>query len=108
MGIIIYIIWDINGGIFDIIFSLLGTNSIIGAKSGSIWEYYFRTSLDHWSSYLGMIFALNYPLVDQLYNITRENGNGYALHFITILMLGITIWWLLSIYTLPKLQYNLI
>lgn len=26
-----------------------------------MWEWYFRTSLDHWSTFLGMIFALNYP-----------------------------------------------
>ena len=26
------------------------------------WEFYFRTSLDHWSTYLGMIFALNFPM----------------------------------------------
>ena len=26
-------------------------------------EWYFRSSLDHWSTFLGMIFALNYPLM---------------------------------------------
>jgi hypothetical protein len=63
LGVLIYIIWDINGGLFDIIFGFLGTASVIGAKSGSVYEYYFRTSLDHYSAFLGMIFAMNFPLV---------------------------------------------
>ena len=28
----------------------------------TIWEWYFRSSLDHWSTMFGMIFALNMPV----------------------------------------------
>ena len=46
-----------------ILILLTGTESVIGAKSGSVYEYYFRTSLDKYSALLGMIFAMNFPLV---------------------------------------------
>ena len=67
LGVIIYLIWDINRGLFDFLFAWLGTDKVIGANSGSVWEYYFRTSLDHWSSYFGMIFACNFPLAEQFF-----------------------------------------
>lgn len=43
------------------VFFFLDRKKIIGAGFGTMWEWYFRTSLDHWSTFLGMIFALNYP-----------------------------------------------
>ena len=49
-----------------ILILLTGTESVIGAKSGSVYEYYFRTSLDKYSALLGMIFAMNFPLVSLL------------------------------------------
>ena len=104
LGIVIYIIWDINGGIFDAVFALLGTDKVIGANSGSVWEYYFRTSLDHWSSYLGMIFALNYPLIEQYYKFAA----GLPLYFAATVMFVLTIAWLFIIYTKPKMEYNLL
>ena len=39
VGILIYLIWDINEGLFDIIFAWLGTDKVIGANYGSVWEY---------------------------------------------------------------------
>ena len=42
VGVLIFILWDINGGLFDIIFGFMGTNSTIGATRGSVWEWYFR------------------------------------------------------------------
>eukprot|EP01038_Epipyxis_sp_PR26KG_P007906 gene7906-10731_t len=103
VGIIIYIIWDINNGIFDFIFGWLGTDSVIGAKNGSVWEYYFRTSLDHWSSFLGMIFALNFPLAEQFF----VKAKGYPLILAAILIGSLFCWWMTNFYFLEKLAYNL-
>ncbi|KAJ1434311.1 Cas1p 10 TM acyl transferase domain-containing protein, partial [Ochromonadaceae sp. CCMP2298] len=103
LGVIIYIIWDINGGLFDIVFAWLGTSSVVGAGSGSVWEYYFRTSLDHWSTFFGMIFALNYPLAEQYFH----KAKGTPLILASMLMGGAAIWWLLYCYTLDKFAYNL-
>lgn len=103
VGILIYIIWDVNSEIFDTLFSFLGTESIIGAKAGSVYEYYFRTSLDHWSSFLGMIFALNFPLAEQYFH----KAKGWPLVFAAVIIGAATVWWLVTCYTLDKLSYNL-
>jgi hypothetical protein len=103
LGVIIYIIWDINGGLFDILFAFLGTESVNGAGSGSVWEYYFRTSLDHWSSYLGMIFALNFPLAEQYF----VKAKGYPLILASAIMAAVSVWWYFEFYTKEKMDYNL-
>ena len=103
LGIIIYIVWDVNNGLFDFLFAFLGTTPTVGAGRGSVWEYYFRTSLDHWSSFLGMIFALNFPLAEQYYNKAR----GWPLVFAALAMGAVTIWWLTDFYMQDKLAYNL-
>ena len=103
LGVLIYIIWDVNNGIFDTLFSFLGTDSIIGAKAGSVWEYYFRTSLDHWSSFLGMIFALNFPLAEQYFH----KAKGWPLFIAGVLIGALTLWWIITCYTLDKMNYNL-
>lgn len=103
VGVLIFIIWDYNHGLFDIVFAFLGTDKVIGANSGSVWEWYFRTSLDHWSTYLGMIFALNFPLCEQFFT----KAKGTPLLLTAILMGSITIYWFYYYYPLDKLQYNL-
>lgn len=103
LGVIIYIVWDINGGLFDFLFGFLGTDSVIGAGRGSVWEYYFRTSLDHWSSFLGMIFALNFPLAEQYF----VKAKGWPLVLTAVLMAVVTIWWGSNIYVMEKMTYNL-
>ena len=103
LAIIIYIVWDVNGGIFDYLFAWLGTDKVIGAKSGSVWEYYFRTSLDHWSSFLGMIFALNFPLAEQFFTKAKRP----SLLIAAVLMGGLAIWWVNNCFWLEKTAYNL-
>jgi hypothetical protein len=103
LGVLIYIVWDVNNGLFDILFGFLGTDSIVGAKGGSVWEYYFRTSLDHWSSFLGMIFALNFPLAEQYFH----KAKGWPLFVAAVIIGGATVWWLVTCYSLDKLNYNL-
>lgn len=103
LAAIIYVVWDINNGIFDFVFGWLGTESVVGASRGSVWEYYFRTSLDHWSSFLGMIFALNFPLAEQYFHKAR----GYPLVVCSVLMFAATVYWFYNYYMLDKLVYNL-
>lgn len=60
----IYIIWDIDLGLFKLFhlpFFTAGPSEI-GATSGPMWEWYFRTMLDHWTAFFGMIFAANMPI----------------------------------------------
>jgi len=104
LGVIIYLVWDYNSKIFDFIFGFMGKESIIGAGSGSVYEYYFRTSLDHWSTYFGMIFCLNYNLAESFFKIVK----GWPLIVTAALMAAVSIWWYNNVYILEKLEYNLI
>ena len=103
LGVLILIIWDINGGLFDFLFAFLGTDSVIGAKGGSVWEWYFRTSLDHWSTYLGMIFALNFPVAEQYFN----KAKAPSLFIGAVIMGGLSVWWFYYYYMKDKMDYNL-
>eukprot|EP01035_Chromulina_nebulosa_P018679 gene18679-24426_t len=69
---VVQMLWRLN----------FSTDSVVGATNGSVWEYYFRTSLDHWSSYLGMIFALNYPLAEQYFQ-RCQGGPLYVASFLS-------------------------
>lgn len=63
VALLIFFLWDVDSGLFQMVhFPFLGAEPIVGATAGSMWEWYFRTTLDHWSTFLGMIFALNYPI----------------------------------------------
>eukprot|EP00518_Triparma_eleuthera_P017589 CAMPEP_0197546000 /NCGR_PEP_ID=MMETSP1320-20131121/798_1 /TAXON_ID=91990 /ORGANISM="Bolidomonas sp., Strain RCC2347" /LENGTH=939 /DNA_ID=CAMNT_0043105547 /DNA_START=212 /DNA_END=3031 /DNA_ORIENTATION=+ len=63
LSIVIFLTWDLPSPLFSLFNSFLSTSPCIGAKQGTLWEWYFRTSLDHWSTFLGMCFALNYPVL---------------------------------------------
>merc|ERR1719223_931832 len=104
LGVIIYLVWDVNHGLFDVLFFPLGTDKVIGAPAGSLWEYYFRTSLDHYSSLLGMVFALNFPLAEQYF----LKAKGYPLYVASAMMAAAAIWWFVACYSPQKLEYNLI
>ena len=110
-SLIIYLIWDaFDSKVFEFIFwPVLSTNSIIGAPAGTLWEWYFRSSLDHWSTLFGMIFALNYPFLKKSFQVIEEQNK--KIQFIIkgsvgIVLGGTFIWWALKIFTLPKFSYN--
>ena len=68
LAILIFFVWDCDNGMFDVMHKwFLSDHPIVGATMGSKWEWYFRTHLDHWSTLLGMIFALNFPIVTLFY-----------------------------------------
>ena len=77
---------------------------MIGAPRGSVYEYYFRTSLDHYSSLFGMIFALNFPLAEQYFYKVK---GSYSLYITSIILIIIAIWWYFQFYIQDKLAYNL-
>lgn len=63
LGLVIFLVWDCDIGLFKLIhLPFFGETPMMGATGGSMWEWYFRSSLDHWSTYMGMIFALNFPI----------------------------------------------
>lgn len=60
LAVIIYAIWEIPGAFMSSFF-MLPQSPTVGAGNGTRYEFHFRTSLDHWSTWFGMIFALNFP-----------------------------------------------
>jgi len=68
LALITYLIWDVDLGIFRMMhFAFLNKRPTLGAPNGELWEWYFRTALDHWSTFLGMIFAADLPIVSLFY-----------------------------------------
>jgi N-acetylneuraminate 9-O-acetyltransferase len=71
LAVIIFLTWDVNTGIFQFIHwpFLSSTYPTLGATSGNMWEWYFRSSLDHWSTFLGMLFAMNFPITSHFFRL---------------------------------------
>lgn len=91
------------------IFFFLGRKKVIGAGFGTLWEWYFRSSLDHWSTFLGMIFALNYPAtslwvkkVEAMPPARQWLIKGFA----AVVLLLATGVWATRILPLEKYDYN--
>ncbi|CAN0169434.1 unnamed protein product [Ascophyllum nodosum] len=108
-GAIIFCVWDWDLKIFEKFFWFLGRKSVTGASFGTMWEWYFRTSLDHWSTFLGMIFALNYPATAQWMKKVESMppGRQWAIKgFVSVVLLSVTAWWAAEILPLTKLVYN--
>lgn len=110
LGIVIYLVWDCHFGLFKILhYPFLGETPMMGATAGAMWEWYFRSSLDHWSTYLGMIFALNFPITSLFFRkleamplkteILAKGATGAAL-------LAVFIWWCMGPFTQGKFDYN--
>ncbi|CBN78469.1 conserved unknown protein [Ectocarpus siliculosus] len=108
-GSIIFCVWDWDLHIFEKIFFFLGREKVVGAGNGTMWEWYFRTSLDHWSTFLGMIFALNYPATAQWVKKIESLpfGRQWAIKgSVAAVLLSATAWWAANILPLEKLVYN--
>jgi hypothetical protein len=68
LALCILLVWDLSG-LFGVFFGLfLSTRPTLGATSGVLWEWYFRTTLDHWSTLWGMVFALQLPVMTLFWN----------------------------------------
>mmetsp|Transcript_41224 Transcript_41224/g.87844 ORF Transcript_41224/g.87844 Transcript_41224/m.87844 type:complete len:1067 (-) Transcript_41224:249-3449(-) len=68
LALLIYILWDTDTEIFERMHTLfLSEEPVAGATMGTKWEWYFRSYLDHWSTLLGMVFALNFPIISLFY-----------------------------------------
>ena len=74
-----------------------------------MWEWYFRTTLDHWSTFLGMIFAANYPITSLF--IRKLEAQPPFIHFMAKATMGAGLFcafyfWVTGPFMTPKLVYN--
>jgi N-acetylneuraminate 9-O-acetyltransferase len=110
LAIIIFLVWDVDTGIFQLLHRLfLGEEPILGATAGSMWEWYFRSSLDHWSTFLGMVFALNFPITSLFFR--KLEAQPLYQHVAAKAAMGIVLfaalcWWITNPFMLGKFDYN--
>ena len=65
LALVIFVVWDVDSGIFALVHRpFFSETPVLGGTLGGLWEWYFRSTLDHWSTFYGMVFALNYPVVN--------------------------------------------
>lgn len=108
-AVVIFLLWDCDLGIFERLHGLfLSDEPTAGATMGSNWEWYFRSYLDHWSTLLGMVFAINFPITSLFYRKLDARGEkglaGKAVVAAGMLFaLGL---WATGPLTYPKIQYN--
>jgi len=71
---------------------------------------YFRTSLDHWATFLGMVFAVNYPAMGLWFEKVEASRNVLRLWvvkgFVAVVLAGIGWWWTTEVLPLAKGDYN--
>jgi N-acetylneuraminate 9-O-acetyltransferase len=110
LALVIYFIWDVDTGIFQAIhWPFLGDRPMIGATSGAMWEWYFRSSLDHWSTFLGMLFALNFPITSLFFRKIEAQAFVYhvaAKAAMGAVLLAATFAWVTGPFQLGKFEYN--
>jgi len=111
VGVLLFIVWE-SSTIFNIVFSFIPNEPHPGAAVGQYgvqYEWHFRSGLDHYSTFFGMIFACNFPQstlwirkVEQLPASQEWLIKGTVGAFLMIA----TFWWASEIFPLPKLEFN--
>jgi N-acetylneuraminate 9-O-acetyltransferase len=110
VAVIIYVVWDLKTPFFWLFHRpFLGEKPMLGATAGSMWEWYFRSSLDHWSTFMGMTFALNFPIVSLFFR--KLEAEPLWKHVLAKALTGIafaaaTVWWVVVPFRHGKFDYN--
>ena len=105
--IIIAIVWDAASGyIFNILWTpfLSSEEGSGGTRGGTLWEWYFRTSLDKYACAFGMLAGLNREKLAELLGGNRDTYRPrLALIAISIAYVA---WWCHRCLQQPKHDYN--
>ena len=112
LGVFIYVVWDLDNGFLFTTFHgmFLNNQPTIGASSGPLWEWYFRSTLDHWATLWGMVFALHYP-VTCLWIQKMEQRLDWGRCVVTKAIVGVslltaTAWWIHGPFQQERFEYN--
>lgn len=111
VGVLIYFIWEFNSA-FELVFGLLSNEPHPGAAVGAYgirYEWHFRSGLDHYSTYFGMIFACNFPQSTQWIQMVEslpKHQEWFIKGSVGATLLGAFWWWATEIFPLDKLQFN--
>lgn len=109
LAVVIFLVWDVDTGAFQFLhWPFLGETPMLGASSGAMWEWYFRSSLDHWSTFLGMIFALNFPITSVFFRKLEAQGAVrcfIAKALVGSVLLTVSYMWVTGPFQLAKFDY---
>jgi hypothetical protein len=108
LAAVIFCLWELPG-MFNIAFAWLPTGVVIGAKGGTQHEFHFRTALDHWSAFFGMIFALTFPASALWFKKVEALPTGrqwLIKSTVGVVLSAGAYYYAFHIYPLPKLEYN--
>lgn len=110
LGLIIFLVWDCDFGLFKMIhYPFFGETPMMGATGGAMWEWYFRSTLDHWSTYMGMIFALNFPITSLFFRKLEampKHQEILAKGFMGIVLFIAFYLWVTGPFAQGKFDYN--
>lgn len=102
-AVIVYVIWDIPG-VCEKFWSPLGW---LLKTNDSMHEWVFRTGLDHWSTFAGMICAWCYPHVVKWWEAKEAENGAYAYKAVLLVpALSGMYWWTNTIFLQDKYAYN--
>jgi hypothetical protein len=107
--VFIFIIWEYPLVFYDLWGVFISTEKVIGAKNGTLYEWFFRTGLDHYSAVFGMAFAINFPTLIAWFKRAESLKPGRVIIVKLMICLpfvvGVTIW-ASTVASKPKFQYN--
>ena len=110
VALLIFVLWDVDTGLFQLVhFPFLGNDKKLGATNGTMWEWYFRSSLDHWSTFLGMVFALNFPITSLFYRKLESRGwqqEWLGKGIVGVALLAALALWVSGPFQRSKVEYN--
>jgi len=109
-GMLIYVVWDLPHDRFNSLFFWLSTRAVPGAPGGTLYEWYFRTSLDHYCVLWGMLSASLLPYISRNLAWVEELPTAkqwlYKAAFGTPLLVS-GIWYMLAVFPCSIQEYNL-
>ena len=112
LGAIIFVVWEFDGVFLSIFGLILPSTPMIGAKHGALHEWHFRTALDHWDTYFGMLFALNFPSMVKWLRAIEDRAATPRWKELAIkgaigaVCVAATAVWATTIFPMNKLAYN--
>ncbi len=107
--VLVYFVWEYQSIFYSTFGVLLGNEKVVGAKNGTLYEWYFRTALDHYSAIFGMAFAINFPTLVAWFKRAEEQSKSREIALKLLLCAPLAfmfVWWATNIAPKPKLQYN--
>jgi len=83
LAILIFVVWDLNTGLFDLLFTpFFSRTGTAAVPDGPLWEWYYHSHLHHWIMFAGIVFAVNYPVTTLLLQKMETLPHWYLIHLV--------------------------